>query len=205
LRFDTLYPQPYIPAMRPAAFLLLLLLATGCSSWQPTPTPQSEEDKHLFSPVDMRLATFSKLKSWSGSGAPEGIEALLEFDDQFDDRTKAAGAVYFELYSFRPGWPDPRGSRIVNPWSGSLQTYDDQKAHWERASGAYNFRLACAGLEWNKDYVLAATFQSPSGQRFFSQIILPAEKPEAPTPTETPVAPTTEPSSHAPGERYPQP
>ena len=39
--------------------------------------------------------------------------------------------VIFELYDYRPYWPDPRGPRLANPWTASLTTYEDQKAHWE--------------------------------------------------------------------------
>jgi len=103
---------------------------------------------------------------------------LIEFDDQFGDRTKAAGTVVFELYDYRPYWPDPRGNRLANPWTASLTTYDEQKAHWEAASGAYMFRLSFDQAAWNHDYVLSATFESVSGARFFSQIVLKGQKPE---------------------------
>ncbi|MDP9173384.1 MAG: hypothetical protein M3O30_05905 [Planctomycetota bacterium] len=152
--------------------LFLLLGTVGCSTFTPAPPPRTIEENQLFGPVAMKLDTFSKIKDLTGTGKPDGIEALVEFDDRFGDRTKAAGTIFFELFLYRPGFPDPRGARLVNPWSSSLAEYGDQKAHWERASGAYTFRLACDQLAWDQNYVLTATFESGGGQRFFSQIVL---------------------------------
>lgn len=147
----------------------------------------------------MQLDSFSKVESWNGLPAPDGIEAVLEFDDRFGDRTKAAGHVLFELYEYRIGWPDPRGPRLVNPWSAPLTTIEQQKAHWDRASGAYSFRLACDNVQWNHYYVLSAVFDSDDGQRFFSQIVMQGQAPEKS------VEPTTTESAAEPGRRIPQP
>jgi hypothetical protein len=174
--------------MRLAVLALLLPILSCCSS-QAIPEPQTVEEQQLFGPVSMTLDTFSKVRDWNGNGIPDGVEALVEFDDRFGDRSKAAGIILFELFAYRPQFPDPRGARLANPWTASLATYDEQKAHWEAASGAYMFRLALPGLSWTKSYVLTATFQSSGGSRYFSSIILPPVKPE------TPVEPATQSSS----------
>jgi hypothetical protein len=161
---------PFVP-------LLALLLLAACSS-QIKPQPRTAEEDQLFGPVSMKLDTFSKVRDWNNDGVPDGIEALIEFDDRFGDRTKAAGTVIFELYDYRPYWPDPRGPRLANPWTASLTTYEEQKAHWETASGAYMFRLAFDQAQWNHDYVLTATFQSAAGNRFFSRIVLQRQQPD---------------------------
>jgi hypothetical protein len=176
---------------------LLLILATGCDV-QPAVRDRTSEENRLFSPVSMQLDNFSKVRDWTGGGNPNGIEALVEFDDPFGDRTKAAGTILFELYDYRTGYPDPRGNRVVNPFSASLQTYDEQKAHWDRASGAYTFQLACDGLQWDKSYVLTATYESPGGDhRLFSQIVLPA--------TDQTHGRATPPAGANNGQRFPQP
>jgi hypothetical protein len=178
--FDTTSARFYISAMRSAVRLALsaAFVLAGCSS-QIVPRPQTAEESQLFGPVSMKFDTFSKVKDWSGRGAPDGVEALVEFDDRFGDRTKAAGTVLFELFEYRTGYPDPRGARLANPWTASLSTYDEQKAHWETASGAYLFRLAYDQIAWNRNYVLSATFQTSSGARFFSQTVLRAQPPES--------------------------
>jgi hypothetical protein len=166
--------------MRLIAPLALLILPAmlGCSSSAAAP-PRTAEENQLFGPVSMKLDTFSKVKSWDGTSAPNGIEALVEFDDRFGDRTKAAGTILFELYDYRPYWPDPRGPRLANPWTASLRTYDEQKAHWETASGAYIFRLAFEQALWDHSYVLTAEYQSASGTRLFSRIVLRPQPPQS--------------------------
>lgn len=182
--FDTTHARSYISAMRSAVRLALsaALVLAGCSS-QVAPQPRTAEESRLFGPVSMKLDTFSKVKDWTGKGAPDGVEALVEFDDRFGDRTKAAGTILFELFDYREAWADPRGARLANPWTASLSTYEEQKAHWETASGSYLFRLAIDQLAWNRNYVLTATFQSAGGARFFSQIVLRAAQPGNREPT----------------------
>jgi hypothetical protein len=184
--FDTTEAPSYISDMRLVACLALLILPAsfGCSS-PALPLPRTAEENQLFGPVSMKLDTFSKVKDWDANGTPNGIEALVEFDDRFGDRTKAAGDIIFELYDYRPYWPDPRGVRLANPWTAHLSTYDEQKAHWETASGAYMFRLAFDQAIWNHGYVLTATFQSAAGTRLFSRIVLRPQTPENREPTTT--------------------
>jgi hypothetical protein len=166
--------------MRRAIGLAIFGTAFLTACMEPPPPSPAVQAQQLFDVVSMQLDTFSKVKNWTGGTAPNGIEAVVEFDDAFGDRTKAAGSVLFEIYAYRPGWPDPRGQRIVNPFSASLMTFDEQKAHWDRASGAYIFRLSCDQLDWSTSYVLSATYEAPVGsggpQRLFSQIVLPARK-----------------------------
>src|SRR5580704_3350835 len=102
--------------------VMALGAVTACSL-NPAPAPRTAEENQLFGPVSMKLDSFSKVKDLSGSGKPDGIEALVESDDRFGDHTKTAGTIYFELFTYRPGYPDPRGGRLVNPWSASLVNY----------------------------------------------------------------------------------
>jgi hypothetical protein len=156
-----------------AASLLLMLtcyLAAGCAT--SPPVSRTPTDAQLFAPVSMRIhPIFTQVKDWTGDGKPDGVEALLEFQDQFTDPTKAAGTVIFELYTYRPYSPDPRGERIVNPWVGSLQTLPEQEARWNRTSRTYSFALEYPEIREDRDYVLAATFDTGT-TRFFDQIVL---------------------------------
>src|SRR5689334_4269008 len=136
-----LRPTATFPAMR-GMLALVCLLAIGCAR-DVAPVPRMPSDAVMFGPVSMRIhPIFTQLKDWTGDNHPDGIEALLEFQDQFGDPTKATGEVIFELYSFRPYHEDPRGDRIVNPWIGSLTTLADQQARWNRTSRTYTFQLA---------------------------------------------------------------
>lgn len=137
---------------------------------------------------------FTQVKDWTGDDKPDGIEALLEFQDQFNDPTKASGTVIFELYNYRKGDADPRGDRVVNPWVGSLQTLADQQARWNRTSRTYFFQLEYPAIRDDVTYVLAATFDTGT-TRFFDQIVIkgenvPRERPPAPS-TRSTTRPTT--------------
>jgi len=160
-------------------FLVVALGLVGCSN------PKFADDEfstdNLFSASAMRIhPIFSQLKDWTGDGAPDGIEALVEFQDPFGDPTKAAGTIRFELYDYVQGQPDPKGARVTNPWIGSLASHEDQKSRWNRTSRTYSFQLAMSRFPAHKDHILIATFKpSGEGPRLFSQIVIPAaETPE---------------------------
>src|SRR5204863_386407 len=137
-------------------------------SFKPDPVPAT-----MFGPKAMRIhPIFTQVKDWTGDGKPDGIEALIEFQDQFDDPTKASGRVIFELFEYRKDFPDPRGVRIANPWIGSLVTLADQRERWNRTSRTYSFQLAMDSIRANRPYVLSATFEQSGGGRFFDRVIL---------------------------------
>src|SRR5947209_5896892 len=121
--------------------MLVLLALCSCQQYEePSPT---EKHADLFNATDMRIhPIFTQIMDWTGDGKPDGVEALVEFQDQFGDPTKASGKILFELFEYRYGFPDPRGKRVVNPWIASLQTADDQREHWSRTTGTYRFQLA---------------------------------------------------------------
>ena len=187
--------------MRWIAFSLLLIpLFTGCSS---KPVERDNAEIVMFGPAKMRLhPIFTQVKDWNNDGNPDGIEAELEFQDQFGDPTKAAGKVMFELFSYHQG-PDPRGERLVNPWVGSLLSLQQQYEHWNRTSRTYSFQLAMPAISTKQSYVLTAMFEHSDGRRFFSRLILKGEEelrkgtqplplpPPAPTPTPPATQPVT--------------
>ena len=156
----------------------LLIVLGGCEQQVLRPSPPDtgvDQQRDLFGPAKMRLhPIFTQIKNWTGGTSPDGIEAVVEFDDRFGDSSKAAGALVFELYAFRSGFPDPRGERLVEPWTASLSSVDQQQAHWRREIGAYSFLLADGDVRTDRNYVLTATFEPLSGPRIFSQLILSA-------------------------------
>src|SRR5262245_41234077 len=113
--------------------LLATCLILGC---QPSnPYPRSQTDATLFGPAAMRVhPIFTQVKDWTNDGKPDGVEALVELQDQFGDPTKASGRLVFELYDYKPYDPDPRGNLVVNPWIGDLTTLDSQRDRWNRTS-----------------------------------------------------------------------
>jgi len=193
-------------------FMIVTMTLCGCSGLQPF--PRSETDAQLFGPVSMRLhPIFTQVKDWTGDGKPDGIEALVELQDQFGDPTKASGRIIFELYAYRGFDPERRGERVANPWIGYLETLDEQRDRWNRTSRTYFFQLESPQIIPSRSYVLTAEFQLASGGRFFDQIVLEAKKSQEETSGANALPPTTLPSaapdgngpSTLPGGRTPQP
>ncbi len=155
--------------------LAVMLLVAGCA--RNSLPARTSRDATMFGPTRMRIhPIFTQVKDWTGDGRPDGIEALIEFQDRFDDPTKASGSAVFELFEYRPYNPDPRGQRVTNPWTGSLVTVDEQQARWNRTLSTYSFRLPFDTVRENRAYVLAAAFDRSGGEgessRFFDRIVI---------------------------------
>lgn len=164
--------------MRWMICVLLIPFLFGCQ--QPLDLPRGEPPhENLLGPVSMRIhPIFTQPRDWTGDSRIDGIEALVEFQDQFGDPTKAAGRIYFELFEYRRGSPDPRGDRLLNPWATSLNSAEDQRLHWDRTSRAYTFLLAYPAINPGQVYVLTATFERSGGGRFFDRVILEPQRQE---------------------------
>ena len=140
----------------------------------------------MFGPQAVRVhPTFTRTKDWTGDGKPDGVEAVLELQDEFGEPTRATGRAMFEVYQYRPNHPDPRGRRAAKVWEWSLLTRPQQVDHWSRALRAYSFKIPFDPGQ--QTMVLAAIFELNGGKpRLFDQIILepsgrttPAPDPEA--------------------------
>lgn len=158
-----------------------MILVCGCEG-ERAASPASQPD--LFGATAMRIhPIFTQIADWTHSGKPDGIEAQLEFTDQFGDPTKASGKVLFELFSYQNDSPDPRGPR-VGRWVGSLTTPDEQRQRWNTTLRTYRFQLDYPAVQPSQSYVLSAIFERSSGGRFFNQIVLqghhPAKTPRKP-------------------------
>ena len=97
----------------------------------------------MFGAISFRIhPTFTQIKEWSRAGKkPDGIEAIIEFDDQFGEPTAPPDAIRLELYNFQESDPDHRGHRLAI-WSATLSDHDDQVGHWDPAARGYTFQLA---------------------------------------------------------------
>jgi len=201
-----------VPACAPVLAMFVVLIPAALSGCRPAthPAARTPDEALLFGPRGMRVhPIFSQVKDWTGDGKPDGVEALLEFEDAFGDPTKAAGTVVFELFDYRPYNPDPRGDRLASAWIGSLRTLDEQRARWNRTSRTYAFQLQYPEVRFERNYVLTAAFDrgpvragaGPGGApapdtpgtsddardtsgkrvgRFFDQIVLEAQRPRPP-------------------------
>lgn len=150
-----------------AAFALFCVLS-GCEG-EPAPT---EPAINMFAPTGMRIHPIFTQIQVDKDGKPTGIEAQLEFQDQFGDPTKASGSVLFELDLYRTTSPDPRGKRVGGPWVGSLRTLAEQHERWNTTLRTYRFELNDPDIHPDQTYVLSAIFNLAAGGRFFDQTIL---------------------------------
>ena len=157
--------MPLVPR-GPLLFLTLpLLCCLSCNG--PRVLRQGENARAIIGPVSVRIhPTFTHVKNWGGSDAPDGVEVLLEVRDRWDEPIRATGKVIFELYSYRTGYPDPRGSRVVNPWVASLATVEEQTSRWQRVERAYKFELSYPQIDKNRTYILTASFETEGGRLF---------------------------------------
>jgi len=185
--------------LRALSVAVILCLVVGCAS-SGSSTRSSDSDA-MFGPMSMKIdPIFTKISDWTGDGKPDGIEVSIGFEDRFEDPTKAAGRVIFELYEYRREDPDARGKSVTDPWVGSINTLAEQKAHWFATGRTYTFQLSYDQIRANRNYVLTAQFDRAAGGRFFDKIVLVGENPK-----ETKrVQPSSLPGT-APGGRSPQP
>jgi hypothetical protein len=176
---------------RPAlcATLSLLVVLASCA---PDPKARTPEEAKMFGPQSMRIhPTFTRVKDWTGDGKPDGIEAVVELQDEFGEPTRATGSVMFELYQYRPTYPDVRGRRVPEVWVWPLLRSNEQAAHWSRALRAYTFKIPLD--PGRQTMVLEATFELGADRgRLTNQIVL---EPPPPSSGETPPAPTTAPAT----------
>lgn len=166
-----------------AAIPLLLSLASCASG----PRARTAEEAMLFGPRSMRVhPTFTRVKDWTGDSRPDGIEAVVELQDEFNEPTRATGSVMFELYQYRPTHPDVRGRRVPQVWVWPLARRNEQAAHWSRALRAYTFKIPFD--PGRSPVVMEATFELGAQRgRLTNQIVI---EPPAPAPA----APSTAPS-----------
>jgi len=182
----------------PLVLLLIALFASASGCKSGANSAKAAEDLAMFRPVSMRIhPIFTRLRDWTTDQKPDGIDALIEFQDQFGDPCKAAGTVIFELYDFQKFSPERRGPRVCNPWQGSLLTLADQHERWNRTSRTYSFPLEYDQINPKATYVLTAQFQLPHGGRFFDQIVLEPPGGAYATRSAGETTPTTLPTTNA--------
>ena len=105
-----------------------------------------------------QVAFFTKPKSFTGGALPEGLEVLLQTTDPMGDKVKVWGTFRFELYRYRDASGDRHGE-LVQHWTQSIGSFDDQARFWDRFTQTYRFQLGWEGtpLEPKHKYLLEVT------------------------------------------------
>ena len=152
--------------------IALAVSAGGCGSDRRAPATAVD----LFVPTAMRIhPIFTQVADLTGEGQPNGIEAQLEFTDQFGDPTKAAGQVLFEVYAYQKQ-PPYTGREAARPYVASLATVADERERWNKTLRTYRFPLAVPALAPGQDYVVRATFEQVGGGRLFDKLTVTGRK-----------------------------
>src|SRR5438270_2414346 len=98
--------------------VLSLVALSGCDISGPYSRTASAQA--MFGPDSMRIhPTFTQIRDWTADKKLDGIEALLEVQDQFGEPTRTTGRAMFELFEYRRDSPEIRGKRIGGPWNYS--------------------------------------------------------------------------------------
>lgn len=158
----------------PAVVLLsLAVVGTGCSHSPRIVRPEE------FGPTTLRIhPTFTQVKDWNGDKIPDGVEAVVELLDSFDEPIRGDGTLLFELWGYKKYDPDPLGKRVGGPWQGLLLTREQQQMQWSPALRAYTFQLAKLNIDQGREFVLTASFEAaggadrPGGGRLFGRLII---------------------------------
>jgi hypothetical protein len=156
-----------------AAPLAALLFCVGCNGG-PAPATEIPEPISLSLPRAVSIHPFTGLRRFDEAGGIRGIDVQIEMSDSFGDSTRGFGDFRFELYTYQPGTPDPKGQRVAT-WNESLMEAEKNALHWDRIKRLYEFRL-----QWDRpipvgrEFVLVAVFDSPYTPRLFDERVFVA-------------------------------
>lgn len=158
-----------------AATILMLAGTSACQRGEIADQaggPTSEELVGYYSPTQIRVLPFTKIRSFDEDPVPDGVAVSLRPLDGAGDPVKAYGSFLFELYAFQQATPDKRGRRL-QAWRQTIHTLDEQRTFWERVTSTYEFQLSWEGepLPIDRKYVLAASFEAPGADRLFDDYI----------------------------------
>jgi len=134
--------------------------------------PTTDELVGYYSPTQIRLLPFTKIRSFDEDLIPDGVAVSLRPLDGAGDPVKAYGSFLFELYEYRQATADRRGRRL-QAWRQTIHTLDEQRTFWERVTSTYEFQLSWEGepLPIDRKYVLAASFEAPGADRLFDDYV----------------------------------
>lgn len=155
------------------AMMLAAAWAAGCNG----PAPKDSEIPQPLSlslPKAISIHPFTGTRVFDDEGHLRGIDVQIEVLDSFGDSTRAFGDFRFELYTYQPNRPDPKGMRVA-VWNESLMTGDKSALHWDRIKRLHQFKL-----QWDRpipvgqEFVLVAVFDSPWTPRLFNERVFVA-------------------------------
>jgi hypothetical protein len=123
----------------------------------------------LLLPKAIRIHPFTAMRVLEEAGGVTGVDARVEALDGYGDSGKAFGKFRFELYSFRPNNPDPKGERL-GVWSADVEKPRVNRDHWNKVHRTYQFKLRWGQpIPAGQRFVLLAVFESRFTGRLFDE------------------------------------
>jgi len=161
--------------MRRVLLCCLPLFLLACEP----PLPKlSGSGMDMFAPTAIRLHPLSRILGSATTTAPATqpagglvLEARVELTDQFSDPTKSPGTLKLELFD-QP--PLTHKGPLLQTWSYSIDTPQDNQAHWDRTTRTYFFKLPLNGDLPKRDHLLAiVTLTLPNGAALTDELEIP--------------------------------
>jgi hypothetical protein len=107
----------------------------------------------------------------SGLKTQPTFEARLELTDQFNDPTKSPGTIQLELFD-QP--PLTHKGPLLQSWSLSIDTPQDNRDHWDHTLRTYVFKLPLTTPLPKRDHILATVHLTlPNGTILSDELELP--------------------------------
>ncbi len=162
-----------------AAYLTGCVLAAvlwGCVPllrWDDTLSNRDEFSLALPARIDI-VEPFTRIKSFSGGGVPDGIDLVVQAIGALDNPGLVlVGRVRIELFEFVASSADRKGARL-DQWQVELRTDHQQRTYWNHLTQMYEFHLGAnlADLSKAERCVLLVTYSSPVGRRLSDEIVL---------------------------------
>lgn len=170
-----------------ASFVVAVLAAPvlcGCAASTPrvdVDDPQMAAYVQLVMPARVAILEWTKPISLAGDGRADGVEAIVEARDSFDDLTKVVGTFHFELQSRQPS--DPIGTRVAF-WPVEVHTAQALRSYRDPLSRFYHFPLQLDRPPLAPGrYCLSLWLHLPTGQRLYGEYVFDYDGEAAPPPS----------------------
>jgi hypothetical protein len=161
----------------------------GCST--PPKVADEEAQRQMLSllmPGRIEIVEpFTRAASFDDDDTIDGIEFLLRAVNYLDNPgLMIVGHLRVELYTFVPASADHKGQQL-DRWDIPLRTEQDQRAHWNRLTQMYEFRLAVnpEAVPLAGRFVLLVDYQGPLGGHLTDEFVLDMRQQGGPIPSLT--------------------
>ena len=148
----------------------------ACAPKSVTGVDPLDESLLFLMPAEIHIVeAFSNWADLDGEPGIDGIDVYVQPVNAAGDAIQAAGAMYVELFTFRPASADRRGERL-GIWDFDLASQEDQDRRWNRATQMYRFPVVLTEdsrpTKPATKFVLSVTHNPPVGFRRTDEYIL---------------------------------